>query len=582
MASMMDSNLGAAPIVMEREDASWLRATGGGRFVPIPGYIAFMAAVTCLYLVVELAFNARLLDVTGGDATHEEVLSIERWGRLISGLAVTLAVWGAFLLPRMDRGGWSLPRQAAALAGAAAICMFAVFHGEKSIIDTIVDRSTGEERRSATWLAAFSSAVVDGGARIEGLDLGPRELASPEGKSFVALFPFVAASTPNLEAKATDALRDVVRNRVESRIGTAPQAFNRIFRPSAEAMIASYNEYADGTQRLRRALEGAGNEADRAWDDYVRELRNRGLSPQRVPPARWGEVASNLRRKRIEVPNGWNPADRHTFDRAVLNRVNREARARFESETSGRIGVAIPPGLSLAQFIAVPHVQIRWRDEIEAPAGAALDPGMSPEQYGRAVHEPTVRRLVDEEVRALLLPATAYADNGSQGEKGRRAMEALVVPPFALALSLLGALFHIWKAARYTSRLIWRQRLPEAVYVAAHDPNDWLLYPAQRAAESPQVAGRAERRLKVREYGMLGVVALIATCAFLAPNRISSSAVFGYFEARTAETMGTSAALATRWVVQAQPYFYPANEFIRQHLLFGLSFGYADRGGQSD
>jgi len=29
-----------------------------------------------------------------------------------------------------------------------------------------------------------------------------------------------------------------------------------------------------------------------------------------------------------------------------------------------------------------------------------------------------------------------------------------------------------------------------------------------------------------------------------------------------------------RWTTQAQPYFYPLNEFVRTRLLFGLTYGY--------
>ncbi|MFN7757542.1 MAG: hypothetical protein ACK5RP_08790 [Betaproteobacteria bacterium] len=49
-----------------------------------------LIGLTIVYLIVELAFNARLLDVVGGTPSLHEIERIEVWGRLLSGAAVAL------------------------------------------------------------------------------------------------------------------------------------------------------------------------------------------------------------------------------------------------------------------------------------------------------------------------------------------------------------------------------------------------------------------------------------------------------------------------------------------------------------
>ena len=51
-----------------------------------------LCLITGLYLMFELAFNARLLDVVGGTATTEQVHNIEIFGKLLSGTAAALVV----------------------------------------------------------------------------------------------------------------------------------------------------------------------------------------------------------------------------------------------------------------------------------------------------------------------------------------------------------------------------------------------------------------------------------------------------------------------------------------------------------
>jgi len=169
-------------------------------------------------------------------------------------------------------------------------------------------------------------------------------------------------------------------------------------------------------------------------------------------------------------------------------------------------------------------------------------------------------RQVHDRHDALLAPESAYADGGSLEDEGRSAMKSLVVPPFALALSLAGALVHLFKSANYIIRAI--------------KPNLGAGFLRHGLARLP-----FGRRTNRRGQALLAAVALLAVSAFFLPNQVSRSVAFGYFERQTAANLGVAAAAGSGWVVQAQPFFYPLNEGIRRHVLLGLSYGYTDHIG---
>src|SRR5690554_1087452 len=55
--------------------------------------LTFLLVATLVYLVVEFAFSAWLIDVLGGPATKDNIKEVEHWGRIISGFAVALMFW---------------------------------------------------------------------------------------------------------------------------------------------------------------------------------------------------------------------------------------------------------------------------------------------------------------------------------------------------------------------------------------------------------------------------------------------------------------------------------------------------------
>lgn len=161
-----------------------------------PRYFLVILYLTILYFAVELMFSAHLLDVAGGQASQETLDATEHLGRIISGIAVALALCGSVLCPYLYRRG-------SGTAAAVRICLLLslpvvalVYLREKALTDYLVARSSGLERRNAALLSVASHQLRRDKLDIRGIQLGPDMLATAEGKAFGALFsPFVASLT---------------------------------------------------------------------------------------------------------------------------------------------------------------------------------------------------------------------------------------------------------------------------------------------------------------------------------------------------------------------------------------------------
>jgi hypothetical protein len=506
-----------------------------------PRWLAPMAFATLGYLAFELAFNARLLDVTGGIASQDEIASIEHWGRALSGVALMLALWGSALLPLSGRRRWGDGRTALALAATAAISLAASWYGESALVDRIVDGSDGVTRRAAAHLRTVTGAIEHGAAAIDGIALTGPELRRPEGKSLLAIFPFVALSTRNLEAKSEAVIREVARELAISEIGTPEQAWNDAFVPSVRSIKDSYNAYADASEKRADAIAGALRRAEDAWHACASELAAHNPGTQPINPAMRRAVALAVQARGIDVPEDWNPADKGAFVRAAAAPATLEADRAFREAATSLAGAPLPADLEFAEFEAQAPVQARWRAALGAPPeGAPLSHDMTLEAFKAAVWAPEIDASAQQRAAALLEPPATYADGGARERDGRLAMEALAVPPIALAFSLLGALVHICKASSFAAR-IW-------------------------------VPGLRRRNLVA-----VAVVAAIAVLPWFLPNEVSRSPTFDYMERQTWQQVSPVAAIGARWVVQAQPWFYPVNEAVRRRLLLGFGFGYEPR-----
>lgn len=246
---------------------------------------AVVAFLTAAYLCVELAFNARLLDVVGGAATAAQLHDIERYGRGLSGVAVALVLLQV-LLGRRSRSATGSPRGMAILFW----CLVAAgltYGLLQLLVDQLVERSTPELRRTGQNIVLVQRALVSGGVKLDGLDDDPGLFARPEGKAFLALFPLMAMSVDRLDDKIRDAKRMLIEREVADRTGGAAGHYQQ-YAQAVSNTQAQWQRYrrlprAGGiTIQGRRVLGGLGWGAFFAHPAVQAELREKLNLPAQV------------------------------------------------------------------------------------------------------------------------------------------------------------------------------------------------------------------------------------------------------------------------------------------------------------
>jgi hypothetical protein len=447
-----------------------------------PAYLIPITVLTGIYLAFELSFNARLLDVVGGMPTKPEVDSIEHWGRYISGAALALAIWGTVIMPGGTKDKWGLSTWVLALGLSAFVCIYMVYNLEGNLIDNLTERSDGATRQRALYLAALRHGILTGDVQVPTMNLTPEKLATPEGKTFAALFPVLAYSDNNIINKADRALVTLSGIELDAGSGGVDKAFE-----AYRALMVVY------------AVNLFNNIYAPALDKLHDDLQDNPANPQAA------HAAFAERMRPIQAQIGSNDP--------------------------------IPEELTWQAFFALPALQAQMHRQLGIPAALPLPGGLNGVQFQQVVYQPMLEAKVQRIMACYRNPPQMFDNHHALQEAGQRFMRLLLVPPIALAFSLIGALVHITKFSNYFLRIVVNR--------------PWL---------------------NIKTVG--AAVALIGLSAFLAPNPVTASAGFRTLTDETRTTLGPFFVGAFTWVIQAQHFAYPFDEAVRIHVLRGWTFGY--------
>lgn len=504
-----------------------------------PPYLVALVVTTLVYLLLECAFNARLLDVAGGQSDSRAIDAVEFWGRIISGLAVALAVCGTVLLPWLHRRKADWKGYVGISVLVALPIVGGVFHAEKWLIDTLVQQSTAHERRVATLLSVASHQLRKGEVSIQGIDLNANVLASPEGKTFVALFSPLVAHLPDAETIILRELDSLVRQSVSQKMGDADYAYFGIFGNSLTMWSETYEKYVrEVINPYRAKLQAIPADTEKAWLSYVNELKGNRTTPSSVPQRYHARVRRSVQAKGIPVPPDWHPSDKATFARVF--QVEAKKRLTVQMRTAmafsdSRVQELPLEGFSdFDSFLLHPKVQKQWRESLQAPAAAVLKNNMDIRNFAQQTYAPWYEHLVAQQKQTLLASSAAYGDGGKHELLGREAMRGIIVPPLALLFSLLGIIVHVCKTGFYTLRLF----LPGTLRAASI--NAFLF-------------------------------CLLMILPLHLDNSITNTVVFNNVESRVTVNHPQKAKVL-RWIIQGQVYAYPANTWIRTHVFRKFTF----------
>lgn len=504
-------------------------------------------ALTILYLLFELAFNARLLDVVGGTASPEEVEHIETYGRTLSGIAVAL-----FVLQKL------LQRNVGAIkiAIAVGVTIVGVYWVIAEGVDRYVAHRDAEFRRMAGNTVLVQRGLVEGKLILAGMENEPGMYGKPAGKAFLALFPLMAVYVDGLEEKTRQIKTDLIEDEVARQAG-GKKGYFKSYKEAMDEVRKQYTSYARIPVASDSDLEAR---QDEAWADYQASLAKHNWTPESVPGIATRRVVRTVQAKGIPVPNSWDPADEYTFRKSVERRYTAKMGKAARGVKVGRY--TIPPGLSYEGFVAHPAIQETLREKLKLPSHVRVaSVYRSDAEFDRGLYRPFLQHNGKAALKKYEAPVEDYEPGGRYEKDGLDAARAVIVPAVALFCSLLGAITHLGKLIFLTITGLQVRRTEKGTLEA-----------------SPRVKKAAWATVAV-------VVAAILITLGNIDNNVTTSPLYARLhEAATKSEPGDTyddrfwdwlVGHALHIVSVGQGYGYPMNEWVRTRLLQNITYGYA-------
>lgn len=536
---------------------------------PLPAWQNWMVlGITLTYLICELAFNSRLLDLVGSISTAEEVHNMERYGRTLTAIAAALLVLQFALvgIARMKKKNRSLSPKAS-VGVVLCLCLLTgavTWHAVEWFIERQVANSTGEFRQMSLLAQLYQQSLIDGHQTLAGIPLDShggqvQTWTSPSGKAFLAMLPILLSSVDRYHALLKSGAEQNLRDSISAREGGV-LGFYKAWLQAREAVHKQYVAYYNDEMDLSQATQ---REQERAWQRYERSLRAKGLRSWNVPRRYYASVRNNVRGQGVPVANNWSPSDRAGFDAAVAKTVRQRYLAQ---RTVVFEGVTIPKRLDWGVFFRQEVVQKSLREKLLLPAGTLvreeypLNDGLK--QFALELQTAHLNEAVKQQLPKLQASLRSYSIGGENEKQGEDAARAVIVPPVALIFSLVGALTHLAK----------------------------LLYLILVPLTATLLSRRSSRPVRLlNRHPLIFPVALISGLLVMFScmnNTITVSPAYQNLKdaLQGAEITITDEPLFLRGesllrIVHAvsigQSYSYPMNQYLRETVLGGFDFGYS-------
>ncbi len=291
----------------------------------------WLIGASIAYLVLELVFNASLLDVVADPgASRFDARGVELFGRAVSGIGFALLVT-AFVLRRGWRGWlfWF------------ALAWAVMFFGQRWLIDKfLIEPSDWKTRQKAQYVSYLKSALGYGIVEIENLPLLKGKPERAEEKTMLALLGGLAME----ESEFLDELRrhtdEIVKRVILEQSTTRFEEHYQRYQGVARKIAGAWDKYRESSARYDKAIVTRHAKAADIWAETYAKMRKSGWREYQDAVDRAHRKAGAAERKaHLAELAHWYFKEDHC--RSRFCRKSRESAFRFK--TKSRTGKVIPP-----------------------------------------------------------------------------------------------------------------------------------------------------------------------------------------------------------------------------------------------
>lgn len=420
--------------------------------IRIPAYIPFMAAVTAAYLTVEIPFSVHLVDILGGNPSQADIDRMESFGRVLTGIAVSIWIVGALILPRMHNN--HRPFMAALIVASIVTCIAtsATYMVLEQIAHSTGSGASGAERKEAFIANLARRHIAENG--------GSGDLAATglnDWNTFVAVAPMISVAD-SLSRIAGAGTEEIAREEARRALGTPEQFREKVFGSAFDSVSWYYNQYKEGSQKYLEAKTNLKADAEKAWNDFQAELRRQ--YPDGLPGRGWTH-AMIVRKVKFEwgipVDQNWSIRDKAGFIRPYIKMASEKIEKAYRSKIELALGegAKMAPGLDMDGFVSHPKLQKDIRSRLRLPEkGPTITPNMSDKDFLSAVYQPKLAEAEKNMVNALHASESEFEGFGDYSDYGVDAVKSARLPAMAILLSIAGAALHIFKFSGYAIQIV--------------------------------------------------------------------------------------------------------------------------------
>lgn len=415
-----------------------------------------LIGLSLAYLVIELGFSAELLATAWKATDIADVEKIEHVGRMISGFAVWLAFFGVVYLKAAEKN--VVKTVSIMILIVLPLTVTFVYKGQEAWVNSMVDKSTNEEVKSAFYGSLLTRAYKSGQVELTDISFN-REGNNPDGAemAFGALMPYFILNVSGLESKLESKAKQIIRAEILKQSEPPEWYYNEHYTKNRNLLTEKYNAYVEGNLKYSAAISAIASERKQKWNDYRARVFDKFKKyPEQITRRHTQKVIRDeARRSMPELPMNWQIDDVKTFYQVVQNQIVRKARSTFNLQVKKAAGFSIKPNLSEASFVLLPEIQKEWKSNFKGTKleYSPVSVNTSYKTFVRKHYEPLIDKEVNTQFEQLKAKPEDMAPGGKHFEAGQSAIKLAIVPFIALIFSLVGGVFHLAKLTGLLGKL---------------------------------------------------------------------------------------------------------------------------------